>query len=386
MDDSLQSMAKLNTEALSSRELCITIYHAPNKLEDVVLSKEVKSLCLDALRSSEVKDLNKEINDISDMIAMNVVKQKKIKPGLAIFFKFNPLNFKKNKAELNEHNLNIFFSDYAPQTKIYAGEIFDLSTFSKMSGSLESLVVNISYNNFQVYSFYDGEITLQKDVQNVIEEGFEDRYTNVQRTAPGMGSGGVQSSSEKEQEKRAKFSRKIVNDVIEEVKKLPATKHHYRQILVLASADFVDDRAHIVDLLKGYSEFEPQVLNENIDHGKDLLPKVSALIKNAEGEYIDSEISESKTRVTKVLKQDFGDVVEEVRNANVYKLLLKEGLEQPGYLLDKELPYSDKYDGSREVLDLIPWIVQRVLSVDATIELLDKEDSRIDKIALIPRY
>src|SRR5690606_28934654 len=216
-------------------------------------------------------------------------------------------------------------------------------------------------------------------------EKYEDRFTNIHVTSSSSSSN-VPHSSGYAQEKEDKITRKIVNDMIAEVKNISNIPLSYDKLIVVYSPDFSDDSPVIEDNLKHLAKhlITKQV---NIDYEKEASAKINEIVSDYLDQKITSEITEAKTDITLTLQQDWDNILEYIRNSNVHKLYLKEGSVASGYLLDKSLPYSREETGSQHVEDVIPWIIKSVIESSGEIVLLSKDDKRIDNlIALKPRY
>lgn len=382
----IKKLLNLQSEALKKGLTCLTLYHTLNSLETVIAGKEIRSLVIEALRAEGIHEIGtKDIHlTIADRVSWYLQRIKNYKPGVAVFMTFDLENFKEDDI-IPDENLIIYTSLFSPVTKSFVDEIFDLSSIWNMLIEVNDLVVNISYKDTKIYRFEDQKLDLIKTIENEILEKYEDRFTNIHVTSSSSSSN-VPHSSGYAQEKEDKITRKIVNDMIAEVKNISNIPLSYDKLIVVYSPDFSDDSPVIEDNLKHLAKhlITKQV---NIDYEKEASAKINEIVSDYLDQKITSEITEAKTDITLTLQQDWDNILEYIRNSNVHKLYLKEGSVASGYLLDKSLPYSREETGSQHVEDVIPWIIKSVIESSGEIVLLSKDDKRIDNlIALKPRY
>lgn len=365
----------LNIKTVSNNKF-LTIYHTLSNLEDKIVEKEIRSLIIEAFRKENAGDTYKVL---IDRVIEEVLRNKPVKFGLAIFLKFD------DAGNFEDEDLVVHYSKFTPATKSFLGDVFDLSTLAGMSEEGTSLFINISRGDTKVYSLENDSLDLLKTLDNAILERMEDRFTNVQRTASGIGSGGVQSSSGNMQEKEDKFVRTIVNQMIEDVKKMNNQNNAYDSILIVYSSDFAIDADYMKENLKHLSSKEIITEQINIDYEKNLRDKVAEIINNHTKNEVENILTEYKTKIDVRLHEDTEEIFEFIRNSNVQKLFINDEVVKEGYLLSNSLPYLEQYPEAEHKENIIPYIVKNVLEADGEVYLLDK-NYKGNVLMAIPRY
>lgn len=353
----------------------LTIYHTLTNLEDKIVEKEIKSVITEAFRkegeNEMYKNLVEKVNDA-------VIKNKEVKFGAAIFLRFD------NSGNFSNEDLIIHFSKFTPETKSFIGDIFDLSSLAGMIEEEKNLFVNMSFGDTKIYKLENDNLQLISTLDNTILEKMEDRFTNVQKTSPGIGSGGVQSSSGEFQQKEDKFVRTIVNEMIAGVKQINNNPNTYDTIFIAYSNDFEIDSDHMRNELKHLSK---SVITQikNIDNEKDLKNKVTEFIEEHRSNEVEDILNQYKTKIDIRLHDEPEQVFEFLRRSNVQKLFLSDTVQKEGYLLDNSLPYLEQYPDAEHKENIIPYIVKQVLEIDGEVYLLDKE-YKGNVMMVIPRY
>ena len=387
MNEMINRLLDLSNEALVSNEKCLTIYYTIKNYSERAVEKELKSVFEASIEESENTLLKNNSKYLLNLFLRRTMDLRDSLNGLGLFFKFSKKSLDQRNHELDLHNLSIVFSSYSPITKVSLGNIFDLSIVTAMLRNPKYLFINISKESIEIYEYLNNQILLLKRIEIEIKESLEDRFSYLQKTSRHMGSGNILTSSSNIHEKQDKFTRKILNRLIEELKSLPSLRKSYEQIFVVCSSEFINEKKYLSNSLKYLSDGEVIVTQENIDNKKDLEERVPNIIKEYNELELTRELEASGKRIDRVLTTDFNEIVENIRIGNVFKLFIKEGSKKNGFVENNYLPCSDNIENTSMVEDVYPYIAKKTMESGGEIELLEKSDKRIDNdLALIPRY
>lgn len=371
----------------NSNEICLTIYHPVENTSKDIVKTEVRNLTMKYLKECSEDIDNKIIRSVADKIGELIVFENIYKSGIGIFVKFNKSDFKSEELVSGE-NIYFLFSKFIFPDSGFCGEIFDITYVNEMTrANLKSMIINISWKSSEVYEYINEELHEVMKIDNKILEAMEDRYTNVQSTATGMGSGGIMHSGSQAHEKDNKFTRTIINNLLEKLKEMCEKSDEYRYILCFYSADFSVHKEHLHTEIKKLCSKDAFSEQKNLDSVQDLKRDIEEVIKKLTITQSTEELEKARNDLKKNFIEDWENVSKAANNAQIQKVFIKIGSYEPGFIIDEDFVSVVEEEGSVKQGNIAPWIIKKVIETGGDVALLDKDSNLIKyPIAAVLRF
>jgi hypothetical protein len=372
MNQEVTSVLNLQSKAIQDNLDCISIYLSLDNPSKTIIQTELINQIKGAIRSCSDTLEGKHIHDLSEKIVAEFITLPFYKKSVAIFLVIDANDPSTMKVTLGD-NLIVIFSDKEVTSGQYCGKIFKLTNLFKLTSYFnDTLCIYVTRKDTYFYNL-NQDFKLIEKVENEILEAYEERFRNM------TGGTDFMHGSSKEDEKEAKFAKKILNDMVTKVKSLGNRQNRFKNIILFHTKNFVNFDDFLMTGLSVYSETKPviqQIVMDNEGHFEEEFKKVLHA-------YLDSitkeKLEKYKTSIDGTFKKDFDEIVECVRDARVHKLYIKEDFEASGYILTRDMPYVSKTDGAVETDQLVDWMIKKVLDTAGEIFVLDKEDETIDR-------
>ena len=365
VNKTLQILLDQQNLALKNNELCLSIYHNIDNPSKSIIKSAIRDLVLDYLKKFNYEHL--AAREIAHQISEVVYNQEIYKRSIGIIARLG------SDLTLNE-NLFLIFSDIKIEEYGYVGEIFDLTSAIKMNqADSNSLVIDISKEKILIFKSKDEDFEKIKEIENKILEAMEDRYTGMHST----GENAFVHQGSAMNEKKDKFATTILNNMFEELNKLNLGDQSFKRVLIFCSPDFSSHKDKIIDLLKKYSTNDPIVVQKTLKLESDIKEHAKKEIESIRSESKDHDLENLQTANSSAFADDWENVIKAAREARIYKLYIKEGFHEPGFLLNKDLPYIMEEENVESTKNLTPWIIKKTFETGGEIFVLDNESNEI---------
>lgn len=373
MNPQLQKLITEQDKALNRNETCLSIYHNFDNPSKNIMQTEIRNLTLNYLKKfTEEKSI--ELRDIAYQLGDIIFDYPIYNKSVGIFAR---LNFNDSKIPTLELKKNLFmiFSNTKVEDFGYVGPIFDLTSAIKMmQEDANALVLNISKEDIIILKSNNSDFEKIKGFKPIILEAMKDRYTDIYST----GEGTIIHQGGGANEKQDKFTNTILSQVFEELEKLNIPDKNYKRILVFTSSDFLTHHNKIIEALKRYSQTEPVVVQKPLKIEEDIKSHAKEKLEEIRLTSKANNIEDLKSGGITTFAEDWENVTAAARESRIYKLYLKEGFQEPGFLLNKDLPYINKELNSEPVDNITPWLIRKVIENRGEIIVLDKENPEIN--------
>lgn len=384
MNASVEKVFKMLRYAHKNNLHCISIYRTFSNWSESTIRNEIgKQIKVAIQNCKDIKIDSNQINFTTEQIISIISKIPFYKNSVGIFIvddlnKEGPKTFKLNQ------NIIVIFSDVIIEDYQNCNKIFSLKGLFKMTEYFsDSLCINISKKETKYY-LLNSEFRLIKTVENIILEAYEDRFRNK---TPGATGGGFVHGGSGSDEKEAKFAKKILNDAITNLKKFAKLQNQYKYIIVFYSDDFAGYSEFINESIKFYSQTPPCLEKKIIDNENELEKEFKKALESCNKKITEEKLSKYKTGIDGTFKCDITNIISAAAEARIQKIYIKENAVLKGYVLNKDIPYIKKVEGSEETEELVDWTIKKIVETGGEVFILTKDTNLIEcEIAAKLRY
>lgn len=351
---------------------CITVYRSMDNWSESIIKSELQNQIKVALQQCTNKLSGLQINALASQIIQQIITLPFYKKSVGIFITADFTNPEDLNFTLNE-NIVVAFSDIPVSDYQSCSKVFSLTNLFKMTQNFEdNLCIYISRKETKFF-LLNSEFKHIKTIENVILEAYEDRFRNRTPGATGVIHGGSAAD-----EKESKFSKKILNDAIENLKEFAKQQNQYKNIIVFYSNDFAPFADFLTEQLKFFSSAAPCLEIKIIDNEANFENEFKQALANCTNKITEEKLNKYKTSIDGTFKKELEDIVSAAAEARIQKVYIKEDFRTKGYILNRDLPYTTKTDGSVETENLNDWILKKVFETGGEVFVLDKDSPLLE--------
>ncbi|MEA2020577.1 MAG: hypothetical protein U9M98_02555 [Patescibacteria group bacterium] len=331
------------------------------------VNKHVKSHIFSVFRNhQELKKYKDLRHAVVKAVQTQVDLLDTLRQGLAIFVKVNLDKLTGAGSEIPEEDVFVLALNRAPRKELRIGKTFDLDQLVWMNNvAATALVMSLQGKEAKLYCIDLGGIKPETKQQVPVEVKEEPEY--LEQFSPidfrGMYHG---TGSEKVSRRREMEREQLLRDVKEAIK-TKMVPSNYKFLIIYASSNFSELVPSLVnDPTIAPASTRVVVEEKTIEDETALKKDAREKVAQAQEEQKEQFLNRAR-EVPDRYVEGWQDVVREAREGSIGMLFVKPDLEMHGSVLDEEFPHLQKYPGSREVTDLAPWVVRRVVRTDGEV-------------------
>lgn len=381
MTSEVTSILELQDRSIENNLDCLTIYRSISNWSETIIKSKLQNQLKALLKDCPNKLDGRQIQQISENIMTQVLTLNFYKKSVGIFVSLDTSDPMNIEVSLNK-NLLVLFSDEVVEDEQVCGKIFSLKNLFKMTSLFhDTLCIYIAKKETRFYEL-NSEFKLVDKMDNLILERYEDRFRYKTPGVQGATHGGSAAD-----EKEDKFNKTTLNDVIKRLKKIAKKQNRYKYMIVFVTSEFAGYENFIEPEFSYYSETKPVILKREVDKEENFEAEFKKALNEKYYELTKEKIEKYTTSIDGLFITELDEIVKAGRESRIHKLYLKENFSSEGYILTKDLPYSNKVDGSTETNQLIDWLIRKVLETKGEVFVLDQDSEIMSKpIAARLRY
>jgi hypothetical protein len=323
------------------------------------------------LENKLLKDVNTLRNSIWDSIFQELNSIEYFKRGIAIFVKFTT----KNRGNIDIQIADLYMQ---PETEVYLGQEYDLDQLMWIdSMTKNSIVVNLAFNNANIYCLQGEEFDLVDSVKFELEKDFKEY---LQKYSP-MKSGGTMyhgTGEVNKERQKVSFLKNFLSEVMQIVKKDYLRGENIDYVVIYHSSSFDSLSKDIEKETKVVIGLEPIILSKNVEEESVLKKETDLAVRNAERVFKRERLELAKNN-RNLYAEGWNEVCYTSRTGRIEELFMLLNSSQEGYLGEDGFVYTNSVENGQKINNIAPRLIKNTLEHGGKVYLFMEGDELLEE-------